>query len=66
MNNDMKTNITGVISGIAGLLAMFHIVIPQTVTAEITFIAIGIGSIAIIAQGYFTNKSDVSKPPPSK
>ena len=66
MSNDMKTNITGVISGIAGLLAMFHIVVPQTVTNEITFIAVAVGSIALIAQGYFTNKADPPKPPPKQ
>ena len=66
MSNDMRTNITGLVSGVAGLLAMFHIVIPQTVTNEITFIAVAVGSLALMAQGYFTNKADPPKSPPKQ
>ena len=53
MNNDLKTTLTGVITGILSLLGVFGILVPVTWVPVI--VAVG---VAIL--GYFTNKQDKS------
>lgn len=51
MNNDLKTTLTGVVTGILSLLGIFGILIPTTWVPVIV-------SIGIVVLGYFTNKQD--------
>jgi hypothetical protein len=49
MNTDTTTTLTGVLTGIAAILATFNIVIPQWASGLI--VAVGVAVL-----GYFTNK----------
>ncbi len=51
MNNDLKTTVAGIVTGIFSILALFNIIIPQEVSGII--VAIGVAAL-----GYFTNKKD--------
>jgi len=49
MDKDLTTTVTGLVTGIAGLLAVFNIVIPQQISGLIAVVGIAV-------LGYFTNK----------
>lgn len=51
MNNDLKTTIAGVVAGIASILTVFNIVLPEWLSGLIV-------ALAVAALGYFTNKKD--------
>jgi hypothetical protein len=49
MNKDIAATVTGLVTGICGILAIFNIVIPQEISGVIA-------SIGVIILGYITNK----------
>ena len=51
MSNDLKTTVSGVVAGIAGILALFNILIPQNISEIIVLVAVAV-------LGYYTNKPD--------
>ena len=51
MTNDLKATVTGVVTGIAGLLSYYNIVIPEAWFPAIV-------SVGVIVLGWFANKKD--------
>jgi hypothetical protein len=49
MNTDVSTTVAGIVAGVATLLGIFNIIIPQWLSGAIV-------AVAVAVLGYFTNK----------
>lgn len=55
MNNDLKATMTGLVTGILGLLAYFNIVIPQSFVEPIIL-------VGVVIVGFLANRKDKVTP----